>query len=66
MLGAILQALAVHTALDLRGTPIDPLSFMETLLSVIVPLEDAIEETQRNGDHSVSDVNDQQPSATKR
>ena len=56
----MLQAFAVHTALDLRGTPIEPLSFIESLLNFIVPLEEA----KCNDDPPVSSSNDQRPSAT--
>ena len=57
----MLQAFAVHTALDLRGTPIEPLSFIESLLNFIVPLEEAVEEAQCNGDPPVSNGSNQQP-----
>ena len=60
----MLQAFAVHTALDLRGTPIEPLSFIESLLNFIVPLEEAVEEAKCNDDPPVSSSNDQRPSAT--
>jgi len=57
----VLQAFAVHTALDLRGTPIEPLSFIESLLNFIIPLEEAVEEAQCNSDHPVSNGSNQQP-----
>jgi len=45
IIGAILQAFAVHTALELRGSDLEPVSFVDSLLSVVVPLEEAVEET---------------------
>lgn len=62
IIGAILQAIAVHTGLELRGTPLDPLSFVESLLAVIVPLEDAAEDAQTSGDS----IKNQQPSTAKK
>ena len=44
VIGAILQAVAVHTALELRGSGLEPVTFVESLLSVVVPLEGAVEE----------------------
>ena len=45
IIGAILQAVAVHTALKLRGGDLEPVTFVESLLSVVVPLEEAVEDS---------------------